>query len=98
MVGLLRDGTSGCVGGTSDGVGMLGGETSKCGISGGWLYGGWEFWGMGLLVAVVGLWRCGNSEGAGVTLLSVGLLAGGSMGVENSGNVGTAEGSGIWLW
>ena len=54
---------------------------------------------MGLLVAVVGLWRCGNSEGAGVTLLSVGLLAGGSMGEgENSGNVGTAEGSGIWLW
>ena len=53
---------------------------------------------MGLLVAVVGFWRCGNSEGTGVTLLSVGLLAGGSMGVENSGNVGTAEGSGIWLW
>ena len=37
VVGLLRDGTSGCVGGTSDAVGMLGGETSKCGISGGWL-------------------------------------------------------------
>ena len=101
VVGLLRDGTSDCVGGTSDGVGMLGGETSKCGISGGWLYGGWEFWGMGLLVAVVGFWRCGNSEGTGVTLLSVGLLAGGSMGGEggeDSGNVGTAEGSGIWLW
>ena len=57
VVGFLGCGTSKC-GGTSmgwdfwlrwwdfGGVGILrgGGDTSKCGTSGGWLYGGGEFW------------------------------------------------------